>query len=372
MLDFRVIHKDQESEARVAMMKTLHGDVLTPAFMPVGTSGTVKGMTPEELYEMEYGAILANTYHLHLRPGQDIVKRMGGLHGFMNWKRTIITDSGGFQVYSLSPLRKIDEGGILFRSHLDGAMVDLTPRKSIEIQKDLGSDIMMQLDVCVEQGAMEEDVLRGVTLSASWGKKCLEVEREGGISLMGILQGGMSRELREMSACLTLENDFDGYAIGGLSVGEERDVMWEMIEYSASLLPSQKVRYLMGVGTPMDILFAVSKGVDIFDCVLPTRNARNGSLFTWKGTLSIKKSSYRDDQQPIDPECGCYTCKNYSRSYLRHLFINREILSARLNTVHNLYFYSQFMKKVRDSIIDGNFHPFMKQFLSLNPPTKDR
>jgi queuine tRNA-ribosyltransferase len=333
--------------------------------MPVGTAGTVKAMTPEEIKDIGYRCILANTYHLYLRPGHELIERLGGIHKFMNWSGTILTDSGGFQVFSLSPLRNITPDGVVFRSHLDGKMLELTPRLAIEIQKSLGSDIMMQLDVCVEHPADERTVKEGVVLSAKWGKVCLSVARDYDATLFGIIQGGMIKELRKLSLEMTVENDFDGYAIGGLSVGESEGLMREMTDYTSSLLPQNRVRYLMGVGTPSDLLFSVSRGIDIFDCVLPTRNARNGQLFTWKGNIVIKQSRYREDGRPLDLDCTCYTCRNFSRAYLRHLFLAGEILSSRLNTIHNLFFYHELMTRAREAITNGNFHLFVKQFSIL-------
>ncbi len=364
-MEFSLLVNDRETHARAGVIRTAHGEFETPAFMPVGTGGTVKAVTPEELYEIGYGCILGNTYHLNLRPGPEVVRSQGGLHSFMNWKRSILTDSGGFQVFSLSPIRKVTEEGVRFRSHLDGALIDLTPRRAILIQQELASDIMMHLDVCVTYPADESRVKEGVTLSALWGKESLALVREGEGTLFGIVQGGMSKEYRDLSIALNLENPFDGYAIGGVSVGEGKELMKEIVGHTAPRLPEEKVRYLMGVGTPEDILFAVSMGVDIFDCVLPTRNGRNGYLFTWKGGITIKQERYRDDSSPLDEECSCYTCRNYSRSYLRHLYMSREILSSRLNTLHNLYFYRELMKNIRESIINGYFPLFMKQFPSL-------
>ncbi len=364
-MEFSILNRDLSSGARAGVIKTAHGEFMTPAFMPVGTGGTVKGVTPEELYEMGYGCILANTYHLYLRPGHEVIRGQGGLHRFMNWDGSLLTDSGGFQVFSLSRNRKISPGGVQFSSHLDGEKIHLTPRLALEIQRALGSDIMMQLDVCVGFPAGRKDVKESVLLSARWGEESLDDCKRDGAALFGIVQGGMYKDLRNLSVELNLSKPFNGYAIGGLSVGEGKELMEEIVEFTAPKLPDEKVRYLMGVGTPGDILRAVSKGVDIFDCVLPTRNGRNGYLFSWKGGVVIKQSRYREDGSPIDESCGCYTCRNYSRSYLRHLYMNREILSARLNTIHNLFFYGEFMESLRKSIIDGNFILFMKQFSGL-------
>lgn len=362
---FTVTAEDGRTDARTGIISTPHGEVETPAFMPVGTYATVKAMTPEELEEMGYSCILANTYHLFLRPGHELIERLGGLHRFMNWKRVILTDSGGFQVYSLAPLRKVREEGVEFRSHIDGRMFFLTPKLAMEIQRSLGADITMQLDVCVPYPADEDEVREGVELSALWGKVCLENHPGDGRALFGIVQGGMSRKWRKISAEKTVENGFDGYAIGGLSVGEDKETMYEMVEFTSPLLPRDRVRYLMGVGLPEDILHAVSCGIDIFDCVVPTRNARNGMLFTWRGPIVIRNSRYREDDGPPDPDCDCYTCRNYTRAYLRYLYVNREILAARLNTYHNLYFFSRFMERVRESIRNGNFPEFVKEFSSL-------
>lgn len=364
-MEFQVQKVCSGTGARAGKISTSHGEFLTPAFMPVGTAGTVKAMTPEELVGMGYGCILANTYHLYLRPGHELVERLGGLHRFMNWSKSILTDSGGYQVFSLSPLREITPDGVLFRSHIDGQMLALTPRLAIEIQKALGSDIMMQLDICLQHPAEEGMIREAVDMSASWGRECLTVARDTGSAIFGIIQGGMTRELRRRSVDLTVGNEFDGYALGGLSVGESADVMREVVAFTSELLPRNRVRYLMGVGTPSDLVFSVSKGIDIFDCVLPTRNARNGHLFTWKGNVIVKQSRYREDESPPDPDCRCYTCRNYSRAYLRHLFVSGEILSSRLNTIHNLFFYRELMSAMREAIINGNFHLFVKQFSIL-------
>ncbi len=362
---FEVVERDLGSRARVGLITTPHGTVDTPAFMPVGTSAAVKAVRTDELADMGYECILANTYHLFLRPGTEVISRLGGLHRFMNWNRAILTDSGGFQVFSLAPLRKVTPEGVEFRSHLDGKMIFLSPKIAMDIQKALGSDIAMQLDVCVPYPAEEKEVKEGVELSARWGKECLKHHPGDGRAVFGIIQGGMYKKWRRISVELTVENGFDGYAIGGLSVGEEKEKMWEMVEYTAPLLPDDKVRYLMGVGTPEDIVFAVSRGIDIFDCVLPTRNARNGWLFTWKGPVIIKQSRYKDDSGPVDPECRCYTCRNYTRAYLRHLYVTGEILSSILNTIHNLFFYRELMRKIKEAICNGNFGSFVKEFQSL-------
>jgi queuine tRNA-ribosyltransferase len=328
--------------------------------MPVGTQGTVKAMTPEELDEMGAEIILANTYHLYLRPGHELIRDLGGLHGFMHWQGPILTDSGGFQIYSLAALRRLTPEGVHFRSHIDGSMHFMDPEKSMLIQRALGSDIIMALDECTPYPATREYALKSLSLTTEWAGRCKKYHQaeEPGPALFGILQGGMYEDLRKRSADEILEIGFDGYAVGGLSVGEPKEQMREMAVFSAGLLPEDRPRYLMGVGDPMDILLAVEAGFDMFDCVMPTRNARNGTIFTSTGRLSIKRAEFKDDPSPLDPRCGCYTCRNYSRAYLRHLFLAREILSMRLNTIHNLHFYLAFMREMREAIARDGFGEF--------------
>lgn len=359
---FRLLKTD--GRARLGCVTTPRGEFATPVFMPVGTQATVKALTPEELTGMGVGVILANTYHLYLRPGHRLIERLGGLHRFMNWPGPILTDSGGYQVFSLGKLRKIDERGVEFSSHIDGTRYTLTPEKSIEVQQALGSDIMMVFDECPPYPAERSYVEESTELTHRWAQRCKDA-RTTGQALFGIVQGGMHEDLRKKSAEVVTSMGFDGYAIGGLSVGEEKELMYEMVSTTAPLLPETHPRYLMGVGTPEDLLHGVEQGVDMFDCVMPTRNARNGTLFTSRGKLVIKNSRYEGDPSPLDPECACYTCTNYSRAYLRHLFMSREILSARLNTLHNVHFYVELMRRVRASIEEGTFGEFKKGFLEL-------
>ncbi len=354
--------RSTQCRSRRGTLKTLHGAIETPVFMPVGTQATVKSVTPEELIECGAQVILGNTYHLFLRPGHEIIGRLGGLHKFMHWERPILTDSGGFQVYSLAASREIDEDGVTFRSHIDGALKRLTPEKVIEIQQTLGSDIMMCLDSCIPYPASREDVALHTMLTTRWAERCLEHRTREELLLFGIVQGGMYPDWREKSSRDLVELGFDGYAIGGLSVGEPRDLMLEMIEHVRPLLPDSKPVYLMGVGTPEDMVEAVERGVDMFDCVLPTRNARNGMLFTSFGRIVIKNSRFALDDRPLDPACNCYTCRNYSRAYLRHLFMARELLAYRLNTIHNLSFFLGLMGEMRQAIEDDRFKEFKREF----------
>ena len=366
---FDLIKKDALSQARLGRFYTPHGVVNTPVFMPVGTVGTVKAMTPHEVKDLGAEIILGNTYHLMLRPGHELIRELGGLHKFMAWDGPILTDSGGFQVFSLGDLRKITEDGVYFQSHIDGAKHTLTPESAIEIQEALGSDIMMILDECTPYPATFDYAKSSMERTLRWGKRCREhhLRAEGkseSQALFGIVQGSMFKELREVSARETVKIGFDGYALGGLSVGESKDEMHEMIEVSIPHLPEDKPRYLMGVGLPEDLLEGVRRGIDMFDCVIPTRNARNGMLFTTFGVIQIKHSRYIRDSSPIDTECGCYTCKHFSRAYLRHLYMAKEILSSRLNTIHNLYYYLNLMKGVRAALEEERFEGFYKEFYS--------
>ena len=363
MFGFELIKKDASTGARLGRVTTPHGSFSTPVFMPVGTRATVKGLTPEELKALGAGIILANTYHLYLRPGHELIKELGGLHRFMHWDGPILTDSGGFQVFSLGNLRKITEQGVSFSSHLDGARCVLTPEGAIEIQEALGADIMMVLDECPPYPAQRDYIERSMALTHRWAKRCKDAKRNKAQALFGIVQGGMHADLRRQSAEALMEIGFDGYALGGLSVGEEKHLMQEVVEASAIHLPEASPRYLMGVGTPEDLVFGVSRGIDMFDCVMPTRNARNGTLFTSRGKLVIKNARYERDGLPLDPECGCYTCSNYSRAYLRHLYMSGEILSSRLNTIHNLYYYAHLMEGMRRAVAEDSFELFRKGFL---------
>jgi queuine tRNA-ribosyltransferase len=347
---FVVLKKDKGTQARLGIYATPHGVLHTPAFITVGTQATVKAITPEELTEMGAEIILANTYHLYLRPGHEIIRRLGGLHTFMNWKHPLLTDSGGFQVFSLNSLVKVSEEGVLFQSHLDGSRHWITPEKAIEIQEALGADIIMCLDECTPFPASHEEASHSLDFTLNWARRCKQSQNRPHQALFGIVQGGVYGDLRRKSAEALVEIGFDGYAIGGLSVGEDKESMLRVLAETAPLLPGDQPRYLMGVGTPEDIVSAVAEGIDLFDCVLPTRNARNGMLFTHSGKITIKNARYADDPEPIDPECSCYVCRHYSRAYLRHLYLAEEILSARLNTIHNLHFYLTLMGEIRRAI----------------------
>jgi queuine tRNA-ribosyltransferase len=349
---FEILKRDSFSKARLGRIETDHGFFSTPAFLPVGTQGTVKSLTPEELVEIGVEVILGNTYHLYLRPGHETIGKLGGLHSFIHWDRPILTDSGGYQIFSLSKLRKISEGGVTFQSHVDGSLHFLTPEKVMEIQRTLGSDIAMVLDECIPYPCPYEYAKASTALTIEWARRSLEKKQESGQGLFAIVQGGTYRGLREESAQSLVEMGFQGYAIGGLSVGEPKSLMRSVLEWTIPFLPENAPRYLMGVGTPEDIFDAVMLGIDLFDCVLPTRNARNGMLFTSLGKVSIKQAQYAQDQRPIDETCACYTCRHYSRAYLRHLYLANEILSSRLNTIHNLYYYMNFVKEIQKAIFE--------------------
>lgn len=355
--------KTETSEkARTGVLKTPHFSVNTPAFMPVGTGASVKALTPDDLVDCNVEIIVANTYHLYLKPGHRVIENLGGIHRFMNWNRAILTDSGGFQAYSLVEFRKITENGILFRSAIDGSEHLLTPELAMEIQNALGSDIAMILDECLPYPATHEETKQSMQLTLKWAKKCREYHKNPSQALFGIVQGGMFKDLRRECAERIIEIGFDGYAIGGLSVGEERQIMLELAGITAEILPHSSIRYLMGVGKPEDIVEAVSLGIDLFDCVIPTRNARNGSLYTWNGVLHIKNSKFIEDKSPLDFNCRCYTCRNFSRAYLRHLWTNHEPLSFRLNTIHNLFFYQELMAEIRKAIDENRFKEFRMKF----------
>ena len=360
MIDFQV--SNQDGTARAGKLDTPHGNILTPIFMPVGTLGTVKAAAPEELKALGTQILLGNTYHLHLRPGDELIHKLGGLHRFMNWDGPILTDSGGFQVFSLAKLLKREEEGVVFRSHIDGRKVKLTPESSIAIQQNLGSTIMMCFDECLELPAEREKVQRSLELTSRWATRCKDA-RTTDQALFGIIQGGGEEGLREESLQQLQEIGFDGYAIGGLSVGESNEEMYRVTRHIAPRMPSDLPRYLMGVGEPRDLLEGVEAGVDMFDCVLPTRNARNGSLFTSHGKVSIKQARFREDSKPLDPECQCNNCQHYSRAYLRHLYLSGEILGMRLNTLHNLHFFLNMMKNARNAILENRFAAFKKEFL---------
>ncbi len=362
--DFRLLNKGEEGGGRLGVISTPHGEVNTPAFMPVGTYGAVKTLSPEDLKTIGAEIILSNTYHLFLRPGHEMIRDMGGLHGFMGWDGPILTDSGGFQVYSLGGFRKVKDDGVLFRSHLDGGESHfLDPEKAIEIQDALGSDIITCLDECVPYPSEYEDAEKAVERTRLWAERSRDSFNEGGRKVrFGIVQGGVFKDLREKSIKGLLEINFDGYALGGFSVGEDRDVRENLIKHTLSYIPKASPRYLMGMGMPDDIIEAVKDGVDLFDCVLPTRNARNGMLFTSSGKIVIKNARYTKDALPVDEECGCYTCRKFTRAYLRHLYTTGEVLGLRLNTIHNLYYYLNLMKDIRKALSERRFNEFREEF----------
>ncbi|MCF8070111.1 MAG: tRNA guanosine(34) transglycosylase Tgt [Desulfobacterales bacterium] len=367
MLEYEVNANCGKTRARAGIVKTTRGDIKTPVFMPVGTLGTVKSLSPEELLDAGAQIILGNTYHLYLRPGCDIIDLFSGLHKFMKWDKPILTDSGGFQVFSLAKLLKINEDGVAFQSHIDGSKHMLTPEKAIEIQTCLDSDIIMSLDECVKYPAEKEDVRKSLELTERWAARCKTAWLEnntGRNSLFGIVQGGMFKDLRIRSAEGLLDMDLPGYSIGGLSVGEPKDLMLEMADHTLPLLPDNKPKYIMGVGTPEDLVSLVSMGADMFDCVMPTRNARNGQLFTSEGAINISNARFATDVDPVEKDCNCYTCRNYSRAYLRHLYMSKELLSYRLNTIHNIYYFVHLMQNVRDAIIENRFEAFKKDFFA--------
>ncbi|NJC88128.1 MAG: tRNA guanosine(34) transglycosylase Tgt [Desulfuromonas sp.] len=359
---FELLATDSATAARRGRLHTRRGVIETPAFMPVGAQGTVKGMLPEQLLEVGAQIILANTYHLYLRPGHELVRQMGGLHRFMQWSGPILTDSGGFQVFSLGDLRKIEEEGVRFQSHLDGSAHTLTPESSIAVQEALGADIMMVFDECIPYPAARDYVAASTARSTRWAVRSKAARTDASAALFGIVQGGMEEDLRRQSAEQLLEIGFDGYALGGLSVGEMAEMMYRVMEWTLPLLPSAQPRYVMGVGTPENLVEAVARGADMFDCVMPTRNARNGVMFTSFGKLSIKQNRYRADESPIDPDCGCSVCRRFSRAYLRHLYQSNEILASVLNTWHNLYYYQQLMRRMRENIEAGTFEQFRTDF----------
>ncbi len=366
---YELFHQSSNCPARCGRVTTLHGTFETPIFMPVGTLATVKAVTPENLLELGAQIILGNTYHLFIRPGHELVRSFGGLHGFMHWDGPILTDSGGFQIFSLRKLAKITEEGAEFRSHIDGSKLFLSPEKVIHVQEALGSDIMMVLDTCIPYPATFDEASQATALTSRWARRCREAQSDSGQLLFGILQGGMYPELRKEAAQELIDIGFDGYAMGGLSVGEPKELMHEMLDASVHLLPDEFPKYLMGVGTPEDLVEGVYRGVDMFDCVMPTRNARNGTLFTSSGRVVIKNSRHREDQGPLDERCSCYTCRNYSRGYLRHLFQNREILAYQLNSIHNLHYYCSLMADMRSAIMENRFPEFRATFYDQREKT---
>lgn len=367
MFEFNIVSKSNNSRARAGIIKTSHGVVETPVFMPVGTLASVKSLSPEEIAGAGASIILGNTYHLYLRPGCDVIDLFSGIHRFMNWKGPILTDSGGFQVFSLAKLSKITDEGYTFQSHIDGSSHILTPEKTVQIQISLGSDIMMCLDQCIKYPAEKKEAQTALERTTSWAKRCKKAWEETGENknaLFGIVQGGMFENLRKKSASELVQTGFSGYAIGGLSVGEPVEIMLEIAGSTLPELPDEKPKYVMGVGTPGNLVELVSLGADMFDCVLPTRNARNGQMFTADGTINICNSQYKYDTAPVEKECLCYTCRNYSRAYLRHLFMAKELLAYRLNTIHNIYYYTKLMKDMRVAIINDALEEFRKEFYS--------
>ncbi|MGD2119961.1 MAG: tRNA guanosine(34) transglycosylase Tgt [Chromatiales bacterium] len=351
--------------ARRGRLQFERGNIETPAFMPVGTYGTVKAMTPEELIGLGAEIVLGNTFHLWLRPGTNIIRKHGDLHDFMHWQKPILTDSGGFQVYSLGAMRKISEQGVAFRSPVDGAKVFMGPEESMQVQRELGSDIVMIFDECTPYPATHQEAADSMRLSLRWAKRSKQAHGDNPAALFGIVQGGVYEDLRAESLAGLQDIGFDGYAVGGLSVGEPPEDRWRVLDDLSTRLPADKPHYLMGVGTPEDIVEAVQRGIDMFDCVMPTRNARNGHLFTHSGIVRIKNAVHADDTGPLDPLCDCYTCRNYSRAYLRHLHRCNEILGARLMTIHNLYYYQSLMRGLRDAIDTDSLPAYVKDFYAM-------
>ncbi|MFP4193706.1 MAG: tRNA guanosine(34) transglycosylase Tgt [Desulfobacterales bacterium] len=363
---FSIEAVSSESRARAGRLNTARGNIETPVFMPVGTLASVKALSPEELVECNAQIILANTYHLYLRPGCEVINLFAGVHGFMNWHKPILTDSGGFQIYSLAKMSEITGDGYAFQSHIDGSRHMITPEDAVDIQTALNSDIMMCLDQCISYPADEKQAKDAHRLTAAWAKRCKEHKMRNNASknslLFGIIQGGMYPGLREASAGALTELDFPGYAVGGLSVGEPRELMYETACFTLPLLPEEKPRYVMGVGRPEDLVEMAGFGADMFDCVMPTRNARNGQLFTASGTMNINNSKFKTDKKAAEPGCSCYTCTNYSRAYLHHLYRNRELLSYRLNTIHNIYYYTSLMRRLREAVKKDKFTEFRRRF----------
>jgi len=361
---FDLLKESKKTLARLGRLHTPHGEVDTPIFMPVGTQATVKAMSPEELEEIGSRIILSNTYHLYLRPGQELVQKAGGLHSFMNWSGPILTDSGGFQVFSLGDLRKIKEEGVEFRSHLDGSKHLFSPEKVMDIEMALGADIAMAFDECVGYPMEYDYTQKAMERTSRWAERCLRAHHRADQALFGIVQGGIFKDLRATSVKDLVSLDFPGYGIGGLSVGEPKSIMYEILEATTPLLPANKPRYLMGVGSPDCLIEGVIRGIDMFDCVLPTRIARNGTVFTYEGKLVIRNARYKEDFTPLDHHCNCYTCRNYSRAYIRHLFNVGEILGLRLTSYHNLYFLLQLMQEIRMAIASDNLLEFREEFFS--------
>ena len=358
---FEYLNKDKKSRAGLLCIKDYK--IATPVFMPVGTQATVKAIRNDDMKKMGYKMILSNTYHLHLRPGDELICKMGGLHQFMNWQGVILTDSGGYQVFSLNKLNNITDEGVFFKSHLDGKQLFISPEKAVQIQKNLNSDIMMVLDECVEAQSNYDTTAYAVERTYQWAKRCLKEKGKSKQNLFGIIQGGLFEKLRDIACEQISSLLFEGYAVGGLSVGDPKEERWQILDHIVDKMPNEKPRYLMGVGDPIDILYAVESGIDMFDCVLPTRNARNGSLMTYNGYLSIKQKRFYDDPSPIEENCLCLTCQNYSRAYLRHLFCTKEILSSCLNSIHNLNFMYRFLYDIQKAILANEFSTFKNIFI---------
>jgi queuine tRNA-ribosyltransferase len=359
---YQLRQRDGKTRARLGRLRTARGLIETPAFMPVGTLGPVKGVDPDDLQSLGFRLMLNNAYHLYLRPGHKVVAEMGGLHAFTGWPGAILTDSGGFQIFSLAKLRTVTDDGVAFQSHIDGSTHFIAPETAVEIQEALGADIMMAFDECVALPADREAVRQAVLRTTRWAARCQGARRRSDQALFGIVQGGLDPDLRRLSAAELVAMGFDGYAIGGLSVGESKADMYGMLDVTVPALPEDKPRYLMGVGLPEDLVEGVARGIDLFDCVVPSRHGRTGSLFTGSGRVVIKQAQYRRDERPVDPRCGCPVCKRYSRAYLHHLFNVREMLGARLNTIHNLWFFADLMQHVRTAIQDGTFPEWREAF----------
>jgi len=368
---FKLVSTCGGLEARLGEMSTLHGTVSTPIFLPVGSQATVKTLDTDDLNELGIKMILCNAYHLYLRPGIDVIERAGGLHKFMNWRGPILTDSGGYQVFSLSTLRKITDGGVVFRSHVDGSEHSITPESAVSMQEKLGADIIMALDVCPESTAVREKLEKAVVSTTRWAERCRSAHRDNGQHLFGIIQGGVYPDLRRASAEQITSLDFPGYAIGGLSLGEPKALMWEVVDTTMPYMPADRPRYLMGVGSPEDIVEGISRGIDIFDSALPTRVARNGALYTRAGRKNIRRSVFREDTGPIEDGCGCFTCRNHTTSYLHHLFRCEELLSYRLATMHNLFFMQKLIEQARTAIAEGVFPEFKRGLLESYKTTDE-
>jgi queuine tRNA-ribosyltransferase len=367
---FELLTEDRNSQARAGVIRTPHGDIPTPVFAPVGTQATVKTLTPTDLNALGARLILSNTYHLYLRPGPNLIAEFGGLHHFMGWDGPILTDSGGFQVFSLEGLREIDKDGVTFRSHIDGSKHRFTPERVIAIQEQLGADIIMAFDECPPPDDYDYNV-EALNRTHHWAERCKTAQRRTDQALYGIVQGGTFADLRTQSAEFLASLDFSGYGIGGLSVGETKSQMHEMLDILHPLLPGHKPRYLMGVGSPEDLFECIARGIDQFDCVLPTRIARNGAVFTRRGRLNLRNARFAADKDPIEPGCQCYTCRTFSLAYLRHLIVAKETLALRLTTLHNLYFMLELMRRIRQTIIDGNFVTYKNNFLATYQPVAE-